>query len=213
MEARVLKGITATEALAALQINPEWLRASLVAGEIARDGCGPLLPTTFPGLSGWAHTIERLRLEAGPHGWRPITVRNMPMIESPNGQVAIVSIRGDEAVGDELRSPRTRRDRGPVTARALRSNAEQLSFLGSLPGLIEKRVTISHPFTFVLLSNRIGSKIHCELSLPLSMDEDNHVSQWVERIILPPIELQSSLLPERDDDEEDGPIEVPVTRK
>lgn len=194
MEARVLKGVPSVERLESLGIDPDWLRQSVKAAELARDACSPLAPPTFPGLSAWSHRIERLRALSAPSGWTPVNAWNMPMVESPDGQISIVCIMGDEATGLEGPPPKTKRDRGPVTESAVSANGEQLSFLADLPGYIEKRQPLSHPFTFVLLSYRSGRTVRCELSLPHSMDEKGRVSEWTERILLDPVDLEPQVL-------------------
>jgi hypothetical protein len=194
MEPQLFTGLSGVERVEALGIDPEWLRQAVKAGEVARDGCSPLTPLTFPGLSAWANRIEHLRTVSAPLGWKPVNARNMPMVESPDGQVAIVCIMGDEATGLEGTQPKTRHDRGPVTKNAISSNWEQLSFLPQLPGFIETRQRLTHPFTYVLLTYRAGSKVRCELSLPRSMDEKGRVTEWAERILLDPIDLEPQLL-------------------
>lgn len=210
MEARILKGATAGERLEALGLNAEWLREAVKAGEVAR-ACSPLHAPTYPGFSAWSHRVERLRNVSGAAGWKPVNFKNMPMVESPDGQVAVVCIAGDDRVGLEGPPPKTRRDRGPVTESAVGQNAEQLSFLHLLPGLIEQRRKLEHAFTYVLLTHRSGSLVRLELSLPSSIDEEGRVAEWTERIILEPVDLNES--PLLGQDQEPLQFDVEVSRK
>lgn len=211
MEARVLKGVTAAERLEALGAAEEWFREAVKAGELARDACSPFHAPTFPGFSSWSHRVERLRFLSRSAGWKPVNFKNMPMAESPDGQIAIVCIAGDDRVGLEGPPPKTRRDRGPVTENAVGQNAEQLSFLHLLPGLIEKRKKLDHAFTYVLLTCRSGSIVRLELSLPFSIDADGRVAEWTERILLEPVDLGA--LPGLSEDREPLQVEVAVNRK
>lgn len=211
MEVRVLRGSTAAERLEALGAREEWFREAVKASELARDACSPLHAPTFPGFSAWSHRIERLRLLSRSAGWKPVNYKNMPMVESPDGQIAIVCISGDDRVGLEGPPPKTKRDRGPVTDSAVGQNAEQLSFLHLLPGLIEQRRKLDHAFTYVLLTYRSGSQVRLELSLPYLIDREGRVAEWTERNLLEPVDLEVSMA--LDKDQEPLQFEVEVNRK
>ena len=63
----------------------------------------------------------------------------------------------------------------------------------------------------MLLRNRDEEHVFAELSLPESMTEDGQVSDWHTRIILDPIEVDSTLIIGNEPSE--PPIEVPVRRR
>ena len=48
------------------------------------------------------------------------------------------------------------------------------------------------PLTWFLLLHRAGAEVRCELSLPSLLSEDGRITRWQERIMLPPIPLDSN---------------------
>jgi hypothetical protein len=203
----MLKGALGEERLSALKVDKEWLHDVATACLMAREGCNPLAPLTAPGFYAWSEGYARLRELSAPDGWKAVIWQGLPMIESPDGQVAIVLMAGDERTGLEGPDPKTKRERGPMTQEAISNNWEQMSFLPLLTGLIEKRQKLSHPFTYILLWYGIGTTVRSELSLPFFMDEKRRVAAWEERIVVDGPGPGPQIL------EPESPIEVEVTRR
>jgi hypothetical protein len=144
------------------------------------------------GMARWGKTNELLRVRLLPRGWSHDNPKGLPRTISPGRDLAIVATAGDAATGISQAKPATRYAKGIETARAIEQNV-QLAF--DFPGM-----DIGHALaaavnedealaTWLLLYNLTGEHICAELSLPDGMSERGVVGSWIERIILPPIDL------------------------
>lgn len=177
--------------LVELGLDEETLKQSIRAGLAQWADCTPHHPPSYPGLSAWGESVKTLRDGLAPHGWIASNEANLPFTVNAAGTVALAVATGDEATGKVGESPCTKSSKGPRTAHAVAENAAQLRLF---PVEVKPEALTSiggngRRVTWLLLFYRdeLNLEVRSELSRPTSMDENQRVAGWVERIILEPI--------------------------
>src|SRR5205823_4957842 len=130
-------------------------------------------------------------------------------VVSPNQLHAITISTGNDRTGKlGLPAPSTKYAKGPETIAAIEKN-QQLSLLTPYVEEVDEVAAVRRT-TWILLMATSKGTVRCELSCPSEIGEDGRVSAWSERIILPPLEFDTTL------PGDDGPpipgIDVPVER-
>jgi hypothetical protein len=198
--------------LHALGLDEVTVEKIVIHGLTARQACSPLAPPSFPGVVQWAETIVGSRLILIPREWTPNDAHNYSRIVSPDGTIAIVVATGDEHTGIATSEPRTKYPKGPETTAAVEAN--QMAFPGLAIAALDKAAGVSIE-TWILLLSTNDFELRYELSRPRAQDKEGRVIGWSDRILFPPVEIEG--LPgrddsPRDDDDEDGGLDVPVER-
>jgi hypothetical protein len=178
--------------LAELGLRSETLIDVLRQGELQRRMASPLDPPSAPGVAAWARSVRALREQLIPSGWTPSDRFNFSTVVSPDGALAIAVATGDDGTGDSSPevNPRTKYRRGPTYARALARNVQlELFPETNVPSDPTNESTV----TWILLRRSTSDAIYAELSRPLRLGEDERVSEWAERIILGPINLDGDV--------------------
>jgi hypothetical protein len=199
--------------LHALGLDEATVEEIVVHGLRARQACSPLSPPSYPGTVQWAETIVGSRMVLIPKGWTPNDDHNFSRIVNPAETVAIIVATGDEHTGIATGEPRTRYPKGPETTAAVQANVQM-----ALPGLAIARFERVSPLaleTWIALLLTNDFECRYELSRPRQQDKEGRVIAWSDRILFPPVEIEG--LPGRDDsgrddDDEDGGLDVPVER-
>lgn len=206
----VFEDSEAEDRLAQLGVPRSALLVAVAAGEMARATCTENDPLNFPGLIAWAKTTRALREEMSPLGWSAVNDRNLPIVLSPDGELAIFCSSGDDGVGVGDTTPQTKNKKGMVTICAISRNCDQLSLpfdppVAVPPGKLPERST------WVLLVHRNATELRAELSFPAAVDEAGRVVGWAERIILGSIDLGGADIVQSP--EQEPPVTIPVQRK
>lgn len=179
------------------------------AGFIGRSNCSELDPPMYPGQTMWAHTVRCLRQGTAPLLWIPDNSNNYCVALSPEGGIAIAVSTGDANTGCRDAVPSTNSPKGPCTAEAVATNQMALDL--RLPGEDEKKPELpaaQQRQTWLLLIHMDKSEVRAELSLPVSLDEQEKVSSWRERIILPSVDFDPNQIELPTDDSDDIDIDV-----
>lgn len=183
--------------------------ASGYAGRLSStDNDAPFMAGTLA----WGMTLRGLREGLRPLGWEKSDPGNFSLVSSARRQLNIVVESGDAATCRSFVAPRTKAPKGLyLEAVVLRNRIRGDLFPETLSEELRRvAVALQHP-TWVLLVYITLQECRAELSLPSSM-ENEHVSDWDERIFVPPPpELGGAtgglhLTPT-------SPIEIVVTRK
>ena len=159
------------------------------------------------GLLMWMKGMRHLRDGLVPLGWTVARSHNFERVVHPARPGAIAVAVGTSGVGT-AEPMRTRYPRG----RALREEvaARQLQFWQTDPEAFPPSV----PSTWLLVYHidRTAEEIRVELSLPLNIDREGHVTSWRERILLDalPITTEPEAGTYHDDDDREA-YEVPVS--
>jgi hypothetical protein len=185
-------------------LTQEILRKAIIRGHAAWAACTANHPRIFPGISNWANVMCGLtdQVVAVPLRWIPEERAGQPLVVNPSGTVAVTVSSGDEntgKIGEGLLlgvQPRTTAPKGIVTIEAVRRNLLNRYLFPAMEEDAQKQVEMARlrkQNTWILLFRRdlLSGEVRCELSRPIKMDEDMHISKWSERIILPPVEFDS----------------------
>lgn len=195
-------------ALERLGVPRSVLQDAVKAGHLSRiTRTGNDAPSAA-GYYQWNDTLRSLRDGMVPHGWKRSDLANFSTAVHPENNLAIAVSSGDQNTGLSNKTPSTKRAKGPRTAQAVDTNQ------GWIPGLEPETETADddakYP-TWILLFFSGVDVLRAELSLPVKLGSDGHVSGWRERIILPPFSFDpSAVVPEPDF----GPdIDIQITKK
>jgi hypothetical protein len=197
--------------LKSLGLTIDILLDSVRAGFTGRSNCSELDPPMYPGQTMWAHTLRRLRQGTAPIGWKSDNASNYCVALSPDELIAIAVATGDANTGRPDAVPSTNSPKGPCTAEAVAVN--QLVLDLRLPGEDARSQPIDRRQrqTWLLLVHLDRAEVRAELSLPLSLDDQDRVTGWRERIILPSVDFDPDQI--QLPTEDPGDINIDVRRR
>lgn len=171
------------ERLRSLGLTLEGIRRSIDLAINDRLACTENDPPSFAGQTRSARTVRYLREEFVNAGWRRNDAGNYSRLMNANATIAVAVATGDVNTGDpRYPTPRLSHKKGEMTLTAVHRNDEQLSLLPAIGDVIEGT---RGPLTWILLLNERNNAAFAELSLPRRISNGN-VSEWEERVILPP---------------------------
>lgn len=177
--------------LTELGLTRAALRTAVERGQAAWAACTANHPRNFPGIAGWAEAVCALGDELAPNGWQRIEDNGQPLVVK--GDVALTAASGDENTGRNAESqPRTRASKGPVTVEAIHRNAYLFPQMQEDADKKNALIQARAQNTWVLLMHRdeVAGEVRCELSRPIRMDQERHIVEWSERIILDPVDFE-----------------------
>lgn len=196
-----MKTVVRTELFdVAKRLKELGLRVDLLTNPVhaayqAWSNCSVFDPRMYAGLTFWAVAVRHLRFGLVPLEWTTNDDGNYSLTISPDGSLAIAVATGDEFTGIADETPSTQSKKGPKTVAVVAANNRQLGLDLVFPDGMEPPLLDPWRFgncaTWLLLMNREDKVIRRELSHPLGFADDQRVSGWKERIILPDIELDS----------------------
>ena len=161
-----------------------------------------------PGTRAYLEAIKAKRDLLCPEGWDKKCENGIELTVNQKSGISLIVSSGDKNVAVYERFPKTKNKKGRETVSIVLENNRQ----HFLPDFEPKISNVVKGKTWVLLyhfdvKNR---QLRLELSLPVEMDMDNlRVTGWDKRIILPPIDFSSGVLPP--DEGEDKPVKHDVT--
>jgi hypothetical protein len=196
MEVRMLpivhEDAAAVSRLAKLDLTPQDLTVALRGADTEARKWTKLAPPMMSGMVRWGKTNELLRDRLVQRGWSHDNPKGLPRTISQDREFAIVATTGDSATGLADSNPSTKYAKGVQTVRAIGRNL-QLAF--DFPGvdMAEALWAVANEeeplATWLLLYHVAPEQIRAELSLANGIDLRGHVSAWIERIILPVLDL------------------------
>lgn len=197
--------------LAGFDLTVEEMATFAKINFTAAANTSALDPPIVPGFVGWFRTVRAIRESLLPKGWEVSDAGNFAITFSTKCKVGICVATGDEDTGRPDGFPKTKAPKGLYMGNALRRNAVIADLFPEtlVPTTAGK---LSECATWVYLVRRDKKVVMCELSHPASVDEFDRINRWRERIILPPVPIDSVVIDIRPEDM--GPkIEVPVSRR
>ncbi len=162
-------------------------------------------PSWGTGITVASEAIFALRGRLKEKRWSREEERGFALTAHPDNRFAINIAKGDEGTGDPVASLATVSDKGICTENAIAGN--QLALRLPVPDPV---VVVVRP-TWYLIYCKKSDGIHAELSLPIGLSAEKHISVWRERIILPITKEDSG--PDLTAGFDDGGFDVPVRRK
>jgi hypothetical protein len=198
--------------LAELGLSIEMLHEAVAMGQTARNSCTPNDPASSVGMSGWGRTVRGLRESGLRLGWERYTEDNIDGVINKTKSMVVTVATGDTATGRIGSTPKTKYSKGANTQYAVQRNQLELPFFANVVPIKKGTTPAPKRLLWMLLYCQGEEEIRCELSLPDSIGEDERVETWAERIVLPPLPLDSGAKFKVEPDSESD-IEVVVTRK
>jgi hypothetical protein len=207
--------IGAPARLAELGLTVDAVQASIRAGDAERSkASGVFYPRNYPGIAMWAGTLAQLRREQVKlqQNWRIGQTGNYETVYSAERNLAFAVVGGDKYTGvNGNRHPKLTRRRGPMTKRRIDRNRriEQLAFDLDLAFGQPGQSPDEDCQTWFVVVCATDDGVRVEVSLPRAVGEDGLVSEWVERVLLPPVRLAGAVAPIDDEDggdDDDGEL-------
>jgi hypothetical protein len=166
------------------------------------------------GYTRWASPLRQLGDTYASTGFKRKRPKNFELLVSPDGTFGVTVAPGDANTGTD-KMPSTRIERGPLTGQAVVGNRGQLAF-----GTIDRAFDKDAMKIWLLLTyfDELEEEIRLELSFPVEFSTKSKkkkrgfVTAFEPRLILPSIPLVEDQAG-RDDEDEDGQIDVPVARR
>ena len=210
----IFDGAAAEARLIELGLHAPTLLRVITFGEYARAESTENDPMGFDGLDAWRWRVRGLRDEYCPLGWTKPRHRGLELLLSPCGRHAVITKSGTASVGLKDGYPQLV---GPVreTMQDAISMNEGLLDEGLLfePSWMNSTSAPEEggPFdTRILMVHRCGGIVRSELSLASRIEENPRgllVLGWIERILLPAIDLSNDPAGRRKN-EPTGPTEM-----
>lgn len=201
----IYEGPQASVKLRELGLTENDIIMAVEAAEIERRSCSLLEPSVAPGFKAWVAGFRTLAELITPRGFAKTETKGLPRLLNPETSIAIAVVTGDSGTGLMSENSRSKTPRGAQSVFFVRSNETQLNlFPGSS---YQAAPDETEEITWWLLIYSDGDAVRAELSLPVGLGEDNRLSVWEERIMIPVPDL--SLPPGRREDEE-PPLELEI---
>jgi hypothetical protein len=203
-------GVEAHSRLAALGIAESVLREAMKFGYERGDDCVSTHALSYRGNTIWSEAISQLRLTQAREGWTVFRPKNLELVLSPSGLVAIgISPATSQTGASKGQPPRTRRRKGSATEDFIKSN--QMSF-GALDQDFAAAVG-EHPSRATWLLLHYHDEAHKEIRMELALPSEFYagaIVAWEERLILESLPWDGSPVEYEDEDEQ---VDVPVQRR
>lgn len=145
------------------------------------------------GIRRWLEMVRVLRDEMCPKGWHADRIDGHELLVDPTREFAINVLAGDAATGDPDAAPLTKSAKGKATRAAAHNNMRQANLfpLSAYTARTPTRLGNLKVWTLLHYHDHDESVIRMELSMPIGLDAQNRVADWLERIILPPVEVDA----------------------
>ncbi len=206
-ETAVYEGVFAEQRLLELGLSLVGLEEVVRRGENARAEATANDPVNAPGWDAYRYRVRALRDIYATGGWERRTQEGLELLWRSDAKVAVVTRSGTEGVGVARGVPQPSRSVGDSTRHA--AAAAQLAFD---PSWLNRRTLPKDDVRlYMLLVYSSLCVVRSELSLPSGVDDDGLVAGWVERILLPDLDLAEP--PVVREAPPLAPIDVPVARK
>lgn len=201
---------------ARLGFDPRLLTERVVAraAAVSRSYVGGLYPSAAPGIVRWIHSVAALRETLNPFGYEPDDTDQLSSALHPQLRIAIVPAAGNHRTGLPMhvarKQPSTKWPKGHGTVTAIARNTQLSMFeeLEELPSSNRK----NQIETWFLLQHATAEEVRSELSLPRFINSSGFITDWVERIILTPLDNSGGAIDEPFEDGDEG-IDIVVEPK
>lgn len=200
-----------------LGVPADLVLRAVFDGQHAADLCHGAHPVFYAGSRVYGETNGTLRLGLAERKWSFNDDNCIPRAISPDGSVVITAVAGDSRTGRRnSRDVQTRRPRRSGSLRIVRRNT-QLILLDLFAPDDAEVVEIPAPIgpTWFVMWYRDGDTVRVEVSLAKGVTKEGRLLEWLERNILPEIDMLAGPPgPRPDRPDEDAPdVDVPVIPK
>lgn len=204
----------ATNRLHQLDLTVEKVQRALLRADAEARQTNDLEPPNLGGLNRWGKGVRFLREELLPDGWGYDNSRLFCRTIHPSGEFAIVVSSGDHFAGEFVPgiSPSTKYSKGETVVRAVATNEQLALDFATDDEHQDPDVSSEAMVTWFLLFRATEETIYAELSLPSAIDGGT-ISDWNERIILPPIDRDAGEPDAKDRPDDEGGYDVGVSMR
>lgn len=196
--------------------------SSAVLRDAARDandeamGCTANDVASRAGYIRWSSPLRRLGDVYASAGFTRERPHNFELLVSPDRAYALTTAPGDRNTGT-AKMPSTRIERGPLTGQAITGNRRQLGFGQISNDFLQATASSMEIWLLLVFYDALAQEARLELSFPVEFtrtpkSERGFVTAFQPRLVLPAISLIDTA-DIADDEDEDGQIDVPVTRR
>ena len=199
-----------------LQLTLAGVMSVVKKGEYARMEATDNDPLNAAGTDAYRYRVRGLRDTFCPTGkWRKQVDGGLEKLQSVDGRRCIITRAGDEGVGNARICPQPKQEVGGTTVRAAKANATLAldpNWFNVDPPSPKQPELVE---TWMLMVHREGDIVRSELSRFSKLDGDGRALGWIERILLPELNLSNTSLASAEDPQDATPaeIDVPVARK
>jgi hypothetical protein len=204
--------------LAALGLIVKDVEFPVVRAVLARNLCTPDHPRIYLGMTSWGEGNAALRFVLGKkrQPWTRYEKQNIPRAVNPEKTIAITLLAGDANTGnpDPRVVPQPKRRRQEASQKLVVNNVEPF-----LPGLEpDEDADAQAKLHYLLWYRKVsqeGDFVYSELSLPTAVGDNGTIEEYLDRIILPVIDMSQGPGSDDDDrrDDQDPDLDVPVQRR
>jgi len=201
--------IERSQRLTELDLTEQELLLAVEQGQAAAANCTENNPPLQRSIVAWGESIRSLRESKIPKGWKRYDeAHQQPLVLNPKANMAITAAAGDEHTGVKDRNPATKSGKGSLTESAIKSNSLKYTLWGDIrkPDTRETWILLFH-------RDRETLEIRSELSLPVKMNNEKQVDQWLERIILSSIPFSGTPAKVFDEQAKTPEVHVEVKRR
>ena len=200
-------------------LTVEEFHAALLESNLSRSTCTKLDPLNFRGTVTWAVAVRGVRRIGIPKGFTPRNKDGLSLTVRADKLLALAVATGTSGTGRTVGTPKTRSPKGKKMLAAIEAPGMQLALeelLGPQP-----EAEPDPEIWFLLLRhlrskrNEHRSRIYAEVSKPHpdGIDKQGRIVGWMERIILPHLDIDDGSRLKRRSPETGPKFDVEVVRK
>lgn len=208
----VHEGLSAKYRLESMGLDLDKMLEVVRRGESARADATLNDPDNAAMIDAYRYRVRALRDLFGPEHWRRFKENGLELLVKADGQTAVMTKGGDEAVGLASGHPQPKSEIGDGAAATITGT---LPLFGVEWLQAQDQVRPEAREIWMLLVHATPATVRAELSLGSELSERGRVARWFERIILPELD-PNDLGPKGArvfDEPEEGALDVPVIRK
>jgi hypothetical protein len=204
--------------LAELGLIVKEMELPVVRAVLARNLCTPNHPRIYLGMTSWGEGNAEVRRVLGKKKtpWTIYEKQNIPRAVNPEKTMAITLLAGDYRTGSPDRNvtPQPKRRRKEAGKKLVVNNVQSF-----LPGMEPEEDPDAKAQLWYLLwyrkTNQQGDFVYSELSLPTAVADDGTIDAYLQRIVLPVIDMSQGPGPDSGDgrDDVDPDLDVPVFQR
>lgn len=203
--------------LAALGLVVKDVQDPVIRAVMARNFCTPDHPRIYLGMTAWGEGNAALRGGLGKKKapWSRYDKQNIPRAVNPDKTVAVTLLAGDKDTGnpDPNVTPQPKRPRREAGKQLVVNNIQE-----SFPGMEPEEDPDARAQLWYLLWYRKagpnGDLVYSELSLPTAVGDNGIIERYLQRIILPVIDMSEGPGADARDDQDRGPdLDIPIQRR
>lgn len=184
--------------LLALGLSWPAIERALRSGEAERRTYTENDPRGAGEYARWARHVRRMSETLRSEGWERRDDLNQPTLIHPGYEWSLIVCSGNAYTGVTYGSPSTKNPKGRSIRKAVENNDPVLWKIADLDPALTGLAR-----TWMLLVSAREDKIFSEVSLPVEMQGD-FITDWIDRILLPPVDLTEPEVPVIDDEDGDG---------